>query len=325
MCCVLGWDTTQGGIKVDGHHDTFQLMHFSFLYFVSCVMIDHYVAFFVFSPLTGCDRLGVGSIFALYKALMFKWIWRFRVSCEDMWIKVIKNIHGNSGRIGKASFPSSACSPWIAILKATKHLTEKSIDLISLVYALDDAKSCTVVERLRLLDWFSILRRPPRGARGFIDDVILDFDYVATRWNRLVPAKVNVFFWRLNLNRIPTRVNLDRRGIDIGSVLCPVYDRDVETSNHLLFSCEMAVDLWVLVARWWELDIPVTSSVSEWVAWIDSVRLPSKVRNCLDVVALTLMGSIWCFRNKLLFSFTKTCLGGFLGFLTVSVYPLNYC
>nr|GEY66539.1 RNA-directed DNA polymerase, eukaryota, reverse transcriptase zinc-binding domain protein [Tanacetum cinerariifolium] len=218
----------------------------------------------MFSPQTGRDRLGVGSIFALNRALMFKWIWRFRVSCEDMWIKV------------------------------TKHLTEKSINLLSLckrkvgdgssisfwdddwcgdrplklqfprVYALDDAKSCTVVERLRLLDWFLVFRRPPRGARGFIDDVILDVDYVATGWNRLVHAKVNVFFWRLNLNKIPTRVNVDKRGVDIGSVLCPIYGRDVETSNHLFFSCEMAVDLWVLVARWWELDIPVTSSVSEW-------------------------------------------------------------
>ncbi|GKF33335.1 RNA-directed DNA polymerase, eukaryota, reverse transcriptase zinc-binding domain protein [Tanacetum coccineum] len=143
------------------------------------------------------------------------------------------------------------------------------------------------------------------SARGFIDDVILDVDFVTTRWNRLVPAKVNVFFWRLNLNRIPTRVNPDTKGIDIGSVLCLVCDCDVGTSNHLFFSCEMAVDLWVLVAHWWELDIPVTSSVLEWVAWIDSARLPSKVRNCLDVVALTLMWSIWCFRNKILFIFIK--------------------
>ena len=195
------------------------------------------------------------------------------------------------------------------------------------------------------MDWFSAFRRPPRGgdellqytalraciaqvtltsqkdgwiwshgvsggysvasARGFIDAVILDVDSVATRWNRLVPAKVNVFFWRLKLNKIPTRVNLDRRGIDIGSILCPFCGSDVETVNHLFFSCEMATDLWVLVARWWELDIPVMSSVLEWVTWIDSARLPSKVRNCLDVVALTLMWSIWYFRNRLLFCFTK--------------------
>ncbi|GJU71337.1 RNA-directed DNA polymerase, eukaryota, reverse transcriptase zinc-binding domain protein [Tanacetum coccineum] len=163
------------------------------------------------------------------------------------------------------------------------------------VYAFDEAKSCIITERLRLLDWFSVFRRPPRG----------DVDYVATGWNRLVPSKVNVFFWRLNLNRIHTTVNIDKRGIDIGSVLCLVCDSYVETSNHLFFSCEMAMDLWVLVARWWELHIPVTSSVLEWVVWIDSARLPSKVTICLDGVAITLMWSIWCFRNKLLFSFTK--------------------
>ncbi|GJW39205.1 RNA-directed DNA polymerase, eukaryota, reverse transcriptase zinc-binding domain protein [Tanacetum coccineum] len=296
--------------------------------------------------------VSVGGRLTLIKAVLENLPTYCMVPCEDLWIKVIKNTHRNSGRIGEASFPSSASSPWIVILKATKHLMEKGIDLLSLckrkgLRSDENVKSCTVVERLRLLDWFSVFRRPPRGgdeilqytalractsqvtlssqkkdgwiwshggsdgfsvasARGSIDDVILDVDYVATRWNRLVPAKVNVFFWRLNLNRIPTRVNLDRRGIDIGSVLCPVCDRDVETSNHLFFSSEMVVDLWVLVARWWELDISVTSLVSEWVAWIDSVRVPSKVRNCLDVVVLTLMWSIWCFRNKLLFSFTKS-------------------
>ena len=206
-------------------------------------------------------------------------------------------------------------------MKATKQLADKGVDLLSMckrkvgdgssisfwdddwcgdrplkllfprVYALDYAKSCTIAERLRLLDWFSAFRRPPRGgdellqyttlrasiaqitltsqkdgwiwshgssvgysvasARGVIDAAILDVDPVATRWNRLVPAKVNVFLWRLKLNKIPTRVNLDRRGIDIGSVLCPVCGSDVETINHLFFTCDMVVDLWDLVARWW--------------------------------------------------------------------------
>ncbi|GKD13922.1 RNA-directed DNA polymerase, eukaryota, reverse transcriptase zinc-binding domain protein [Tanacetum coccineum] len=48
------------------------------------------------------------------------------------WVLVIKNIYGNSGRIVEASFPSYGSSPWIAILKATKHLAKKGIDLLSL-------------------------------------------------------------------------------------------------------------------------------------------------------------------------------------------------
>ncbi|GJS23647.1 hypothetical protein Tco_0452279 [Tanacetum coccineum] len=36
-------------------------------------------------------------------------------------------------------------------------------------------------------------------------------------WNKLVPIKVNISSWRIKNNRIPTRVNLDNRGIDLHS------------------------------------------------------------------------------------------------------------
>ena len=61
------------------------------------------------------------------------------------------------------------------------------------------------------------------SARLLIDEKILDIDVVATRWVNMVLAKVNVFMWRLCLNQIPTKCNLDKRGIDVGSVLCGVY------------------------------------------------------------------------------------------------------
>nr|GEV76944.1 reverse transcriptase domain, reverse transcriptase zinc-binding domain protein [Tanacetum cinerariifolium] len=131
-------------------------------------------------------------------------------------------------------------------------------------------------KRLRLLDWFSVFRRPSR--RG---DELLQYTALRSCTSQVTLSSQK--------DGIPTIINMDRRGIDIGSVLCPDCDRDVETTNHLFFSCEMAVDLWVLVARWWELDILITSFVLEWVTWIDTARLPRKVRNCLDAIALTLM------------------------------------
>ena len=80
--------------------------------------------------------MGVGSIYALNRALLFKWIWRFRVNYDDLWIKVIKNIYGINGGIGEMSSPSyasrHASSLWIAILKVTKQLAEKGVDLLSM-------------------------------------------------------------------------------------------------------------------------------------------------------------------------------------------------
>ncbi|GKC33866.1 RNA-directed DNA polymerase, eukaryota, reverse transcriptase zinc-binding domain protein, partial [Tanacetum coccineum] len=102
------------------------------------------------------------------------------------------------------------------------------------------------------------------SVRQLVDSHILVVDQFATRWNRCVPIKINVFMWRLLLNKLPSRVNLDRRGIDVGSILCPICQDDVESVYHLYFSCEMAKDLWDLLAKWWELDIPVCANISEW-------------------------------------------------------------
>ncbi|GJZ63625.1 small heat shock protein, chloroplastic [Tanacetum coccineum] len=38
---------------------------------------------------------------------------------------------------------------------------------------------------------------------------------VKTHWDKLLPRKVNIFMWRLKLDRLPHRFNLSSRGIDI--------------------------------------------------------------------------------------------------------------
>ena len=60
-----------------------------------------------------------------------------------------------------------------------------------------------------------------------------------------------------------------------------------------------------MVARWWQFDIPVLSSMFEWIDWIDTMRVPGAIRKCLDAVGLVLCWTIWCFRNKLLFDQKK--------------------
>ena len=75
------------------------------------------------------------------------------------------------------------------------------------------------------------------SARNYIDSKTLVVDHSSTRWNTLVPIKVNIFTWRLSLNKVPTRDNLDKRGIDIHSLICPVRDLEIETVGHPFFSC----------------------------------------------------------------------------------------
>ncbi|GJV77892.1 RNA-directed DNA polymerase, eukaryota, reverse transcriptase zinc-binding domain protein [Tanacetum coccineum] len=164
-------------------------------------------------------------------------------------------------------------------------------------------RNCNVANRVSLLDWSQFLRRTPRGgieatqfvdlkcrigdvtlsdhndawnwspnttkgfsvasARSLVDSHILKVSPIATHWNGCIPIKVNIFLWKLLLNKLPSRVNLDRRGIDIPSILCPNCQEDVETGNHIFFTCEMASTLWSMLDNWWEVDIPLCANMED--------------------------------------------------------------
>ena len=116
---------------------------------------------------------------------------------------------------------------------------------------------------------------------------------------------MNVFIWKLRLNKLPTLVNMDKIGIDVASLLCPVCNDHVETVDHLFFSCGMAKDLWGLLASWCSLDIPEVSNIAGWFSWLDASHGSKYARTILEGIVSTMLWSIWKFRNAWIFSMSK--------------------
>lgn len=56
-----------------------------------------------------------------------------------------------------------------------------------------------------------------KSLKDMIDDKVLGENggFLETKWNNVVPRKVNIFVWRLSQGRLPVRVALDRMGIDL--------------------------------------------------------------------------------------------------------------
>ncbi|XP_071730903.1 uncharacterized protein [Rutidosis leptorrhynchoides] len=81
--------------------------------------------------------------------------------------------------------------------------------------------------------------------------------------NRLVPKKLEIFVWRTIKNRIQVRCELDKRGIDLHSVRCPLCDDDLETVEHSIIFCKFSLDLWSRVYQWWGLGNFSNLSVNE--------------------------------------------------------------
>lgn len=75
-----------------------------------------------------------------------------------------------------------------------------------------------------------------KSAHIHINEVLLDFREVETRWNKYIFIKVNMFIWCVLLNMIPTRINLVDKDIDLLSMLCNCFDLQTEDVKHVFFT-----------------------------------------------------------------------------------------
>jgi hypothetical protein len=72
--------------------------------------------------------LGVSSLYALNRALMLNWVWRFYSQNSSLWARVIKAIHGNDGKIGKDTKVYNQ-SGWLRIVNEIAVLKKQGINL----------------------------------------------------------------------------------------------------------------------------------------------------------------------------------------------------
>ncbi|GJU12747.1 RNA-directed DNA polymerase, eukaryota, reverse transcriptase zinc-binding domain protein [Tanacetum coccineum] len=264
--------------------------------------------------------LGVASLFALNRALMFKWVWRFITQKKSLWTRVIKAIYDDDGKIGKKVNPSYP-SIWLSIIQEAGVLKSQGIDIISFIkpkcgdgtntsFRNDvwrgDVAFKDLMPRLYMLENMKDVQEKIEGCilsntqdrwtwslegsgdfsvssvRKVIDVVYLPRGSVKTRWIKEVPFKINIHAWKVTNDYLRTRFNLSRRGIDIESAVCPMCNSMVESSRHLFFSCEFSNQIMCKIMRWWELDYREINSYEAWVEWMLSIRLPSKLKKVFE-------------------------------------------
>ncbi|XP_071729375.1 uncharacterized protein [Rutidosis leptorrhynchoides] len=76
---------------------------------------------------------------------------------------------------------------------------------------------------------------------------------IGTIMNRVVPQKISIFVWRAKQKRIPVRFELDKRGMDLDSVLCPFCGGGIENVDHILSNFRLTSEVWKGFLRWWSI------------------------------------------------------------------------
>ncbi|GJZ76161.1 reverse transcriptase domain-containing protein [Tanacetum coccineum] len=108
-----------------------------------------------------------------------------------------------------------------------------------------------------------------------------------------------------NLVEALTRANLDKRGIDLDSVLCPICNSDIETESHVLVTCSTACNILKDVYALWHLPDTPTTVLEDLVSLSDRVPLEKKFKPFFDVVVNNSIWSLWNCINKVLFNLKR--------------------
>ncbi|XP_071728629.1 uncharacterized protein [Rutidosis leptorrhynchoides] len=119
--------------------------------------------------------------------------------------------------------------------------------------------------------------------------------------NSLVPKKVEIFIWRVKKKRIPVRVELDKRDVDLHSLRCPLCDDGLESVEHSLVLCDRVRDLWTRIFKWWGIRISNPYNLCDLVEGINTSSMSEKGKRLWQAIVWIGLYHIWCLRNKTVF------------------------
>ncbi|GKD56273.1 hypothetical protein Tco_1289660 [Tanacetum coccineum] len=127
------------------------------------------------------------------------------------------------------------------------------------IYNLETDKRCFIASRIGLQYWALVLRHNPRGGEE------------SGQFNALKNVIGNISLtdhrdcWQWSL------------GGSVGFTVASI--------RSLVDSHSLDIDLWSLLAKWWELDIPVCGNITEWYDWLGGVHVSSKARSQVRVLS----------------------------------------
>nr|GEZ54817.1 hypothetical protein [Tanacetum cinerariifolium] len=179
------------------------------------------------------------------------WVWRFLSHENSLWFRFISAMHDSSIQPRSSSY----CSNWLSILREVSSLKLQGIDFLSHCKrrvgsgmqtrfwedlwlgetpfrelfprgGVESQQLEIIKDLVRLMVLSNVDDRWAwdlngdgdfciKDARDLMDEVLLPKENVATRWIKTIPIKVNVFAWKLRLDRLPTRSNLFKRGVQL--------------------------------------------------------------------------------------------------------------
>jgi hypothetical protein len=122
-----------------------------------------------------------------------------------------------------------------------------------------------------------------------------DLHWANVIWSPDFPPSKSLFVWRLMHDKVPTDEHLLNRGCFLPS-MCNFCCKHIESSFHIFFQCDFAIQLWSWLAKCLDLTLQFTSMEDMWK--ITELNWSPQCRVTITAAIINLINSIWQVRNQ---------------------------
>ncbi|KAL7609904.1 hypothetical protein Lser_V15G12120 [Lactuca serriola] len=137
--------------------------------------------------------------------------------------------------------------------------------------------------------------------RKLLESKLISFKGPTIWWSKLIPLKVSGFIWRVVLGRIPVADTLATRGIIIPNNLCPLCNKETETVDHILVTCEYSREVQYWILKWCGIEKSGFKNVKEFTDYAATWGICPRKKLMLNMVFHCLIWNLWLSRNDKIF------------------------
>nr|GEY19151.1 RNA-directed DNA polymerase, eukaryota, reverse transcriptase zinc-binding domain protein [Tanacetum cinerariifolium] len=206
--------------------------------------------------------LGVCSLYALNRGLMIKWLLRFYAQNTSLWVRVVKAIHGEDGKVGQ-NISSRSYSCWLNIVKEVSLLQAKGVNVMNYV-------------RLKLGN---------RESTSFWKDNWINGGVLKDAFPRLYALEMcKKVYGGWSCAYVGS---LEGSGdFSVASIKKVIDDKFLLNVSSKLDGSNMCLSRQIAckVSSWWNVDYVDVNSYEEWLDWLGSLRLLAKLKLMLEGV-----------------------------------------
>ena len=121
-------------------------------------------------------------------------------------------------------------------------------------------------------------------------------------WQKFIPPRAQLTVWLAYKEKLKTGDFFVEKGIiSPQNACCPFCETDLETNNHIMFTCRFAWNTWMEILKWWNLSAPLHMTFSKFCEqWLGLIKDPKRK----DIWCISLgcvVWSLWYERNQIKF------------------------